>query len=512
MGSKYISLNLPVEYSDEDIRKLITNELRIVSFAYDIDLKSLDARQAGNIHWQVRLLVTSEELKNDEALALPDLEIPFRKRSTRVAVVGSGPAGFFAAEILLKAGFVVTVLERGAAVEERAIAINRFEKENDFLENANYAFGEGGAGTFSDGKLTSRTKGISVFKNYVLKRYVEAGAPEEIRYLSKPHIGSNNLRNVIINLRKKFLENGGEIFFNTMVKELSVRGRTCVLETSSGSFEADIVVWATGHSAYDSFRILIKSGVQFEAKPFALGVRVEHDQQIINRAMWRKSEVKGLKAAEYTLRWQGENSQSAYSFCMCPGGKVVQASPRKGISIVNGMSNYLRNSPFANSAIVVPVQPSVFRNDGISALEMIERIEEMENRFWQLRESFAIPANVISYFVRNKTATNLHETTYSHGIFPANFSELFPGRVALQLQNSLQYFSRKIEGFDEGLMMGLESKTSCAVQVVREENNGPCAGFGNVYVTGEGSGFSGGIISSAVDGIKTALNIIKGFV
>jgi len=509
MGSKYLTLKLTVLYSEEEVKKIISGKLKIKDFTYFYDLKSLDARQASNIHWQVRILVKSDELKEEEVEPIHPLSIPAIGKKIRVAVVGSGPAGFFAAEVLQKAGCQVTIFERGATVEERAVSIRSFEKENLFSEYGNYVFGEGGAGTFSDGKLTSRTKGISDMKQYILQRYVDAGAPDEIRYLSKPHIGSNNLRNVVMNLRNNFTESGGELFFKTQVKDIKSNGKQWKLTTSGGEVDADVLIFATGHSAYDSFRLLISKGVQFIAKPFALGVRVEHDQKLINMAMWKKPVVQGLKSAEYALRWQGEEQQSVYSFCMCPGGKVVQASPGAGLSIVNGMSNYLRNSPYANAGVVVPVTPADFKKGEMSAAQMIDTLEQIEQFVWNLSSSFAIPANRISSFLAGKVATTLPESSYSHGMFPYHFKELFSKNVILNLQQGMQHFSQKIKGFEDGLMMGLESKTSCAVQVVREEQNGPCAGFENLFVTGEGSGMSGGIVSSAVDGIRTAFAVIR---
>lgn len=509
MGSKFLTLKLPVTYSEDDVFLMIKRKLKIKNFTFSYDLKSLDARQSNHIHWQIRVLVESDEIKGDEKPVLNPFVIPYRKRQQRIAVVGSGPAGFFAAEVLQRAGFQVTIFERGAAVEERAVAIHVFENGSMISPQANYAFGEGGAGTFSDGKLTSRTKGISELKQYVLSRYTEAGAPEEIRYLSKPHIGSNYLRNVVMNLRKQFVEHEGEVLFNTQVKDIQPAGKFVKLITSAGVFDFDLVIWATGHSAYDSFRLLISKGVRFVAKPFAVGVRVEHDQQTINTGMWRKPAVSGLKAAEYALRWQGQGSESVYSFCMCPGGKIVQAAPGEGLSIVNGMSNYLRNSQYANSAIVVPVTPEDFSVNDHSAAEMLDRIEEFEHRVWGYSNSFAIPANRISSFLQGKVASVLPQTSYSHGVFSFDFSQLFTSKVHHQLKSGLQNFTEKIKGYEDGVMMGLESKTSCAVQVLRQDGNGPCEGFGQLYVTGEGSGFAGGIVSSAVDGIKTALHILK---
>jgi len=511
MGSTFLNIKLPVIYSDEDVKKAITRKFRIREFRWFFDLKSLDARQSNNIHWQCRLYIESDELKDSVENPFQVIDIPFRKREISVAVIGSGPAGFFVAEVLQKAGFRVAIFERGSMVDDRANAIRHFEKENNFSEEANYAFGEGGAGTFSDGKLTSRTKGISRIKQYILNRYTDAGAPDEIRYLSKPHIGSNHLRNVVMNLRNDFLNVGGKINFKTTVTDFVPWGRGWRVETNRGHFEADVLVWACGHSAYDTFRLLISRGVSFVAKPFALGVRVEHDQSFINHCMWRKKSVEGLKSAEYALRWQGDGSDSVYSFCMCPGGKIVQASPKQGLSIVNGMSNYQRNSPFANAAVVASVTPEELAGKPVSASEMIGVLEMYESSAWNMAGSFNVPANKISSFIQGKVATVLPDTSYSHGIFSGDFGEIFPDVLLQRLKNGLLHFSRKLPGFEDGLMLGLESKTSCMVQVERSENNGPCKGFESVYVTGEGSGFSGGIISSAADGIKTALNVMGSF-
>ncbi len=509
MGSKYILLKLPALYTEYDISSMIRRKLKIKDFQFVIDLKSLDARQPNHIHWQIRCYVKSDEIRENESPPFSTLSIPRVSSEKRVGIVGSGPAGYFAAEVLQKAGFMVTLFERGAAVEDRAVAISSFENNNVFRSEANYVYGEGGAGTFSDGKLTSRTKGVSELKQYVMNQYVDAGAPDEIRYLAKPHIGSNYLRNVVMNLRKHFQNLGGEIQFNAKVTDFKFSGKCIQLETGSGVQDFDIVIWATGHSAYDSFRLLISKGVRFVAKPFAVGVRVEHDQKMINLAMWKKPFIQGLKSAEYVLRWQGADSASAYSFCMCPGGKIVQAAPSEGLSIVNGMSNYARNSQYANSAIVVPVSPHDFGVNETSASEMLDVIEQFEHQIWQISHSFAVPANLISSFIEGKVSPVLPETSYSHGVFPYSFEELFSNKVVQQLKGGLRYFSVKIQGYDEGVMMGLESKTSCAVQVLRQVDNGPCEGFDKLYVTGEGSGFAGGIVSSAVDGIKTALHIIK---
>lgn len=509
MGSKFVEIKMHTAYNEDDIKKAVSQKLKIKSFNYHYDLKSLDLRQKKNIHWQIRLLVESEDIKTFEEVK-PDLELPVsKKRKKNVAVIGSGPAGFFASEILNKAGFDVTVFERGSNVENRAIEIRDFEKENKFSNSGNYVFGEGGAGTFSDGKLTSRTKGVSAIKNYVLKRYVEAGAPAEITYLSKPHIGSNFLRNVVKNLRLDFENAGGKILFNNEVKGLKFKNKKILLETTTGEHDFDLVVFACGHSSYDTYRMLIKEGIKFNPKPFAMGVRVEHHQELINFAVWGKSKLEGLKAAEYVLKWNGNDNEAAYSFCMCPGGKVVQSAPREGLSIVNGMSNYLRNSEFANSAIVVPFRLEDKFKENVSAAFMIDYIEQLESKVWSLKNSFEVPANNIEDFLKNRVSNNLMQNSYSHGVFSYDFKEIFDKDISRQLSLALDSFCTKLYGFEKGIMMGLESKTSSAVQIERDSENLNCTGFENLYAAGEGSGYAGGIVSSAVDGIKVAMQIVK---
>jgi uncharacterized protein len=508
MGSIFLSIQMPPSYPEKDVHRCICNNLKIKNFTYEYVLKSLDARQKHNIHWQIKLYVISDELSDEVEYPFPTLNIPHQKRNKRIGVIGSGPAGFFAAYVLQKAGFEVNIFERGSEVEERALQIRDFEKNNKLSEGGNYVFGEGGAGTFSDGKLTSRTKGISVYKQFVYNTYIQAGAPSEIKYMAKPHIGSNNLRVVVKNLRKQFEELGGKIFFQSFVSDFHSLGKRLKLITTDGSDEFDHLIWAPGHSAYDTYQLLISKGVRFLPKPFAIGVRVEHHQELINMWRWNTQKIEGLKSAEYIFKWKGNIGEAAYSFCMCPGGKVVQSSPFKGMSIVNGMSNYLRNSQFGNSAIVVPVDPQNLITNSLSTQAMLEYMQELESTVWNLSNSFAVPANYIRDFIQGKVSNSLPETSYSHGIFPYDFNNIFHSRISKMLRQGLKDFASKNKGFEHGIMLGLESKSSSSVQVQREINNGPCTPLSNVYVAGEGSGFAGGIVSSAVDGIKTAMHII----
>lgn len=501
-----IEIRLPIEYSKAELEQKIARMVGSNLFSYDIVLKSLDARNKRDIHWKIRINV----FKGDSKFSFKGniLDIKFKKRDKQICVVGSGPAGFFAGYVLQKAGYETIIIERGSEVAKRSKSISKFEQKGELCESANYAFGEGGAGTFSDGKLTSRTKNIDKEKNFVIESYIEAGAPEEIRYLSHPHIGTNNLIKVVRKLRQKYEDIGGKILFETTLQDIVINDRRVVaIETDKGKIDCDYLFVACGHSAYDTYRLLLRKGVKFQNKAFAIGSRVEHLQEIINLSQWGRKKINGLKAAEYKLTHKATNALPVYSFCMCPGGKIVQASPRKGLSIVNGMSYYSRSSPWANSAIVAGIYLPELLNKEITPNEALDWLEQKEQVFYELHNNFELPANIIQNFIEEKRSNGFPETSYSFGLFDYDFRELFPDAIYQSLRKSLIEFSRKIKGFGEGVIMGFESKTSSPIQVIRDENYF-AAGYANLYVIGEGSGRAGGIISSAVDGIKAATTLI----
>ncbi|MBI9082111.1 MAG: FAD-dependent monooxygenase [Desulfobacterales bacterium] len=503
-------MKLPSDYTEGELRRAIEKALGIGSFTYRIETKSLDARKKSDIHWLVRVAVVSGELGGSPPPAAEPLCIPFRKGRGRVLVVGSGPAGFFSALILQRAGYETTLIERGAAVAKRADGIRVFEKTGRFNPVGNYAFGEGGAGTFSDGKLTSRTKKISREKDFVLSSYIDAGAPQEIAYMAHPHLGSDNLRKIVHRLRKIYEDAGGTLLFETMLQDLTVReGRVIEAVTTAGSLAAAHFIIAPGHSAHETYRMLIRRGVAFRAKPFAVGCRVEHPQEIINRALWGKERLPGVKAAEYRLTSRAPGRLPVYTFCMCPGGVVVPATAYADTNIVNGMSLYGRSGKFANAACVAAVDLQDLLGRSVCASEALDWLGELEARFFSHTGGFQAPCCRIGDFITQRPPTaGLPESSYPLGLAPAPLWELLPGAISRSLQDGLGHFGQKLKGFDTGIIMGLESKTSSPVQVVREKN-GPCAGVANLYVVGEGSGFAGGIISSAADGIRTAMGIIE---
>ncbi|MBI5632561.1 MAG: FAD-dependent monooxygenase [Nitrospirae bacterium] len=509
MGYREISLQLPTDYHEDELKENIAKQLGVREFSYQIENKSLDARKKGNIHWLVKVVVLSDDVSGGSPLLFPSLDIPYQKRKEKAVVVGSGPAGFFSAYILQKAGIATTLIERGTDVHTRAEGIREFEKTGVFNPLGNYAFGEGGAGTFSDGKLTSRSKHISKERQFILESYIGAGAPEEIGYMAHPHLGSDNLKKIVRNLRETFKALGGQILFDTLLEDLKIEnGKVIEAITSSGTMEADYFIIAPGHSAYETYRMLIKRGVQFRTKNFALGSRVEHAQRIINKAQWGKESLPGVKAAEYRLTSPGDNRLPVYTFCMCPGGIVVPAAAYHNTNIVNGMSRYQRNERFANAACVAGIHPDTLVGREASPEEALDWVQALEEKFHRYSNGFAAPFCSIQNFIDRKEQTEIVESSYPLGLKPAALWELLPAEISNSIRQGLRDFSRKIQGFETGTIMGLESKTSAPIQVLREKER-CCIGIENLYMVGEGSGCSGGIISSGADGIRAALHIVE---
>jgi uncharacterized FAD-dependent dehydrogenase len=507
MGYQLISLKIRTDYTDEELRAGISRDLRIREFSYTIEGKSLDARRKSDIHWLLRIGVSSHELKGGTEILSPGIEIPREKRNKKVVVVGSGPAGFFAALFLQKAGFSTLILERGRDVAGRSLAIETFEKRGNFDPMANYAFGEGGAGTFSDGKLTSRSKHISAERQFILNSYIGAGAPIEISYMTHPHLGSDKLKVIVKNLRDQYKELGGEIHFETQLTDLEIKnGRVISAVSDKGSYDADYFIIAPGHSAYETYRMLIRRGVSFRPKNFAIGSRMEHPQQIINMAQWGKSDLPGVKAAEYRLTANPEGALPVYTFCMCPGGIVVPAAAYENTSIVNGMSLYNRDLKFANAACVAAINPFELIGENADAGAVLDWVENLETRFYDYAGGYIVPFCSINDFIKRLNPRNIPETSYPLGLKPSPLWELLPEKVSSSMRVGLLDFCRKIKGFETGIIMGLESKTSAPIQVLRDEKRN-CSGFENLYISGEGSGFAGGIISSGADGVKTAMGI-----
>ncbi len=512
MNYKDLSLKLPTDYSEDELRSLISKKIHLKDFSFEILKKSLDARKKDNIYWLLNVRVYSDKLNGNTFVSKEEFSVPYKKRKEKVVIIGSGPAGMFSALLLQKAGFHVTIIERGADVNDREKRIAQFEQTGIFDSNANYAFGEGGAGTFSDGKLTSRSKRISKERAFIIDAYIRAGAPKEIKYLAHPHLGSDNLRIIVKNLRNEFMEDGGRIEFESLADNLNVKGGIIKsVKTAEKEYQADFLIVASGHSSYDTYRMLIKHGVHFKVKNYAIGARVEHPQELINNAQWGIGSLSGVKAAEYRLTSNTEGFLPVYSFCMCPGGTVVPGTAVKEGNIVNGMSNYSRDGLFANAACVAAINLEKLLEKTVTAEEALIWTETLEQNFY--RTGYKAPACSIRDFLtkcNSPTAPAGADTSYPLGLEPSALWELFPLKISNSLRHGLKEFSHKLKGFEDGIILGLESKTSSPVQVLRSAN-GLCKDFSNLYMIGEGSGFTGGIISSASDGLKAAFGILGEF-
>lgn len=508
MGFKIIELKLPTGYSEKELTEMIAKKCGSRDFSWQIETKSFDARKKGNIHWLMRIAVSSKDIEDKEPEQKSLLEIPYARRNKRVVITGSGPAGFFAAWVLQKAGFDTLILERGAEVVKRAAGIANFEHTGEFSQVANYSFGEGGAGTFSDGKLTSRSKHISPEREFFISEYIDAGAPAEIRYMTHPHVGSDNLRQIVKNLRAKYTALGGVVSFENTLSGMTVKnGWIKEVITEKDTFHADYFIVAPGLSSYETYRMLIAKGVHFRTKSFALGCRAEHLQSDINIAQWGVDRLPGVKAAEYRVTSAGDGKHPVYSFCMCPGGIVVPAATFKHVNIVNGMSYYGRDGRFSNAACVSGVHPDELLGRKMTALEALKWLENLESSFFEYAKGYMAPFCSISDFLGEREPHKLPELSYPLGLTPAPLWKMLPSAVTVSMKSGLADFCRKIKGYEKGTLLGLESKTSSPVQVIREKN-GLCTGFNNLFMAGEGSGYSGGIVSSAADGIKIAMDII----
>ena len=503
MGYREYEVSLPLSAPAEELRTAIARKAGLDEFEYSILLKSLDARKKERIVWLYRVGVRSPELKRGTEPEAPALEHRKTTRGGRVVVVGTGPAGIFAALYLARSGFTVTVLERGSRVDERKAALDAFEAGGPFPAADNYAFGEGGAGTFSDGKLSSRTKGISAEREYLYSEFVAAGAPAEIRYMTNPHVGSDKLYAMTSRLRAALEEAGGVMEFGARVDDLvPTSGKIVAVDTPKGRYEADAFLFACGHSSFDTQRMLMRRGVPFRTKNFALGFRAEHEQAAINRAQWGVESLPGVKAAEYRLTAKS-GDRGVYSFCMCPGGTVVPAAAFADASVVNGKSDYSRAGRWANAAVVAGVSLNALLGKEISPEEALDWLEALERRFKEFAGGWRAPAMTIGDFLSGRSGTALPASSYPLGLVGADLAELLPTGLVEPLCEGLVQFSRKLRGYEDGIILGLESKTSASIQAERDPES-RTAGFENLYIAGEGSGWSGGIVSSAADGLKAA--------
>jgi len=517
---------------DEDksaLNKKLAKTLRVTPqdiIKYRIYKESIDARK-GQIKkvYTIDVALKNEDkvlAKNKNLKKAPDLEYknvqpgqePLEERPV---VVGFGPAGMFAAHLLSEMGYKPIVLERGEDVDKRTQTVNAFWETGKLSEESNVQFGEGGAGSFSDGKLTTRIKDLRCRK--VLEALVEAGAPEEILYKNKPHIGTDKLKPTVKNIRKMIEAKGGEIRFNTRLDDIIIENNQVAgLVLSNGQvLSTRAIVLAIGHSSRDTFEMLKNRKVPMQAKPFAVGVRIEHPQDMIDKVQY-SSDVRpeGLGAAEYKLTHQTENGRGVYTFCMCPGGLVVASSSEKNGLVVNGMSEYARDERNANSALLVSVTPEDFPSE--DPLSGVAFQRDLERKAFDLAGgNYSAPIQRLDDFLKGiktceKSLGEVHPT-YTPGVVGVDMQEIFPAFIIEAMREGILAMDKKLEGFARGdaVLTAVESRSSSPVRIHRDETSLESIGISGLYPCGEGAGYAGGIMSSAVDGIKVAEQIIMKF-
>ncbi|TCS78639.1 NAD(P)/FAD-dependent oxidoreductase [Tepidibacillus fermentans] len=531
MAIRISNIKLPIDHTEKDFIQAIEKKLRLPIKkvkAYEIIKRSIDARKDVRFVYQIEATLTTDEKKLVEKLHSQDVQIVKEKKQKELIpgdeellyppiVIGAGPAGLFAALELAKYGYKPLILERGRDVERRNKDILHFWRTGELNIHSNVQFGEGGAGTFSDGKLTTRIKDSRI--DQVFQTFVEEGAPKEILYVHKPHIGTDNLKKIVYNLRQWLIKMGATIKFDSLVTNLIIEeGKIVAVEVNyKYQIPAQVVVMAIGHSARDTYEMLYQQGVTIQGKPLAIGARIEHPQQLINEAQYGSyANAPQLGAADYTLvksAGESEDDRACYSFCMCPGGVVVAAASEKGMVVTNGMSYYSRASRVANSALVATVSTDDFKGD--DPLAGVRFLRKYEKKAYQLGGGgYKAPAQKVGDFLDGVPSNDLDDVpfrpTYRPGITPTDLHLTLPDFVSQSLEQAISVFGKKLRGYDtrNAVLTGVETRTSAPVRIPRKEDFQSENVIG-LYPAGEGAGYAGGIVSAAVDGIRVAELLIE---
>lgn len=475
--------------------------------AFQLLRRSIDARKKAI---KIQLLFEVFLFDSPEEIIENPIAYNVKPNAKKVLIIGAGPAGLYAALGLLEKGFKPIILERGKNVSDRKIDLALLNKNHLVNPESNYCFGEGGAGTFSDGKLFTRSSKRGNVKR-ILEVFVQHGANPDILIDAHPHLGTNKLPSIIRNMRESILNGGGEVHFETKLNDLILKNNSIlgVIDQNGKEYFAEAVILATGHSARDIYHLLHKKGIQLEAKDFAMGVRIEHPQQLINSIQYH-SPIKNplLPTASYSLVCQAQD-RGVFSFCMCPGGIIVPSATGPNQVVVNGMSNADRSSPFANSGIVVSVKQEdlqAYKEHGIFA--GLKYQEELEYKAYLAGgENQTAPAQRMVDFVSKKFSNTLPNTSYIPGIKSSPLHEILPSALSNRLSEAFLTFGNKMHGYysDEAIILGVESRTSSPLRIPRNKETMEHISIENLFPVGEGAGYAGGIVSSAIDGYNASL-------
>lgn len=518
------NLQLPLDHDEKALSQVILTRLSIQAedlLDYVVHRRGYDARKKSNIVLIYTLDVNTN--KNEQLLASfiddqlikvsPDMSYKFvahaqDKVQERPIVIGFGPCGLLIGLVLAQMGYKPIIIERGAAVRQRTKDTFGFWRKKTLNTESNVQFGEGGAGTFSDGKLYSQVKDPNHYSRKVLTEFVEAGAPEEILFVSKPHIGTFRLVSMVEKMRASIEELGGEIRFDTRVDDVHIEdGQMCGVTLADGEvIKSNHIALAIGHSARDTFQMLFDKNVYIEAKPFSIGFRIEHPQAQIDKARFGANagnEILG--AADYKLVHHSTNGRSVYSFCMCPGGTVVAATSEEHQVVTNGMSQYSRAERNANSAIVVGIDPSDYPGDALAGIELQRQLER--KAYVMGGENYHAPAQTVGDFLKGKSSQELGtvQPSFKPGIKLTDLSDALPDYCIEAIREAIPVFDRKVKGFAlaDALLTGVETRTSAPICIKRGKDMQSINTLG-LYPAGEGAGYAGGIMSAAIDGIKIA--------
>ncbi len=479
---------------------------RHMKFSYTVDCKVKNESHILKQHYK-------DVVKTpDEKYYLPKKGVVGLKH--RPIVVGFGPAGMFSALLLAQMGYCPLVLERGECVEKRIESVNEFWEKGILNAKSNVQFGEGGAGTFSDGKLTTRVKDTRIRK--VLEEFVHFGAPEDILYAAHPHIGTDLLRNIVKKMREEIIRLGGEVRFETQLEDVLIQhGELCGVVANGEEIPCEQLILAIGHSARDTMRMLMNRGFVIEPKAFAIGARIEHPQALINQAQYKEyADHPRLKNAEYRLTYPASNGRGVHTFCMCPGGYVVPSTSIEGGVVVNGMSEHARDGENANSALLVQIRPEDYGNEPEKAIAFQE---EIEHKAFQVGGSnYKAPAQLVKDFIQQKpsTAFGSVKPTYALGVTLSNLYDVLPEYVCDAMKDAILGLDQKLKGFafPDAILTGVETRSSSPIRIVRDRDDFMAMQVKGIYPCGEGAGYAGGIVSAAIDGLRCSEQLIKTYI